>query len=126
VTRTRRARAGGGGGGHERAAGQKWRARRRLAANGEYDHGEGGSGVHEGPVAPPRSPFTPPARRLTPSAAHQLAGSITFPRNRIVPVSRSRIATTNGRSTTTCSGSGRTEVTPTSTEVTAAASVPSS
>src|SRR2546430_5159290 len=60
------------------------------------------------------------ARRYGPLT---VAGFITRPRKRIVPDSRSRMANTNGRSTTR---EGGRLVTPTPTDVAAAASVPSS
>ena len=75
------------------------------------------------PGAPPSA-----AGALTAGSARLLVcpgqdGSPTRPRNRIVPLDRSRIANTNGRSKRT---SGGIDVTPMVTDVAAAASVPSS
>ncbi len=55
--------------------------------------------------------------------AQLLGGAVILPRNRIVPLKRSRIATMKGRSTVKEGGSDTTRI---STEVAAAASVPSS
>ena len=61
------------------------------------------------------------------SASHAFVGFSTRPRKRIVPDKFSRIANRNGRSTTTTrGGDGSALRYPTNTEVTAAASVPSS